>query len=162
MKSLTLIAIALFIVSLTAVFFYDSNQLTHKQPAFQFKPLYAFAPGDAVSAFNAFFFVFIVSLLLFGMGSVVAMILEGLKYGYLLFSAFNGVAVSGFHVFDLLFVIPQIMACVAATTLGAGLILDYRGKSSLFPYWNYAVRYFFFGIAVTGALLLIRPIMVSL
>lgn len=157
MKSLTLVAIVLFFVAFAGVYFYNSNQITNGEEEFRFLPLYAFVPGEALSVFNAFFFAFIVSLLLFGFGSVVAMALEGLKYGYLL-----SVAPSvGFHFFDLIFVVPELMACVAATTLGAGLILDYRGKASLFPYWNYSLRYFLFGFLLTVVLLGIRPFLVA-
>ncbi|MFH1247020.1 MAG: hypothetical protein V1644_01440 [Candidatus Micrarchaeota archaeon] len=161
MKSLTLVAIVLFFVAFAGVYFYNSSQAENNGELFQFKPPYAFVPGDMLSTFNAFFFVFIVSLLLFGMGSVVSMPLEGLKYGTLFYGYVNGV-ITGFHFFDLLFVIPQLMACVAATTLAAGLILDYRGKTSLFPYWNSAVRYFAFGLFITIILLGIRPFLVGL
>jgi len=161
MKSLTLVAIALFFVAFAGVYLYNSNQVANDLPGFEFKPPYAFVPGDGLSAFNAFFFVFIVSLLLFGIGGVVSMTLEGLKYGSLFSSSLAGI-VTGFHFFDLLFVIPQLMACFAATTLGAGLILDYRGKASLFPYWNYAVRYFVFGLLLTIVLLGLRPFLVFL
>ena len=157
MKSLTLLAIVMFFVAFGAIYFYNVSQTT----PFEFKPIYAFVPGDVLSAFNAFFFVFIVSLLLFGVGGLVAMTLEGLKFGSLLFFTLAG-NVTGFHFFDLLFVIPEVMACIAATTLGAGLILDYRGKSSLFPYWNYAIRYFIFGLLLTVVLLGLRPFLVGL
>lgn len=161
MKSLTLVAIVLFFAAFIGIYVYNSSQVTNNVAPFEFKPLYAFVPGDALSAFNAFFFVFIVSLLLFGIGGMVSMLLEGLKYGYLFSSSVNGI-VTGFHFFDLLFIVPQLMACVAATTLGAGLVLDYRGKTSLFPYWNYAIRYFVFGFLLTAVLIFIRPFLVFL
>ena len=66
MKSLTLVAIALFFIAFIGVYFYNSGQAANNLPGFEFKPPYAFVPGDTISAFNAFFFVFIVSLLLFG------------------------------------------------------------------------------------------------
>ncbi len=161
MKSLTLVAILLFFVAFLGVYFYNSDQASKNLPGFEFKPLYAYSPGDAISSLNAFFFVLIVSLLLFGIGGVVSMTLEGFKYGYLLQTYLAG-AVTGFHLFDLLFIVPQLMACVAATTLGAGLIRDYRGKSSVFPYWNYSVRYFIFGLAMTIVLILVRMLLVPL
>ena len=157
MKSLTFFAVALFFLAFGGVYFYNANQLQNSNLVFKFQPLYAFAPGDVLSVFNAFFFVFIVSLLLFGLGGVVSMAHEGAKYGYLLSTISRP---SGFHVFDLFFIVPQLMACIAATTLGAGLILDYRGKSSLFPYWNYALRYFGLGLFITIVLIGIRPFLV--
>ncbi len=159
MKSLTLIAILLFFLAFSGTYVYNVGQSSSGGKLFEFRPPYAFVPGDVASTFNAFFFVFIVSLLLFGVGGIVSMTLEGLKYGYLFSSSAAGIA-TGFHVFDLLFVVPQLMACVAATTLGAGLILDYRGKTSLFPYWNYAVRYFAFGLFITIILIGLRPLLV--
>ncbi|MFH0713668.1 MAG: hypothetical protein V1722_03905, partial [Candidatus Micrarchaeota archaeon] len=119
----------------------------------------AFVPGELFSEINAFFFVLIVSLLLFGLGGVVAMPLEGLKYGSMLFAMFSG-QVSNFHVFDLLFIIPQLLACVAATTLSSGLISDYRGKGNVFSYWNRAVKYFILGIVLLVVLLVVRQFMV--
>ncbi len=161
MKSLTLAAVLLFFVAFTGVYLYNSMQATEGNVPFEFKPPYAFAPGDLVSNVNAFFFVFLLSLLLFGVGGIVSMALEGLKFGYLLSASLAGIA-TGFHLFDLLFIIPELMACIAATTLGAGLILDYRGKASLFPYWNYSIRYFSFGLFIMAALLAVRPFLVTL
>ncbi len=161
MKSLTFTAIVLFFVALAGVYVYNVGQAASGAQLFEFKPFYSYAPGDALSTFNAFFFVFVASLLLFGLGAILSMLLEGMKYGYLLSVLFTG-GPTTFHVFDLLFVVPQIMACIAATTLGAGLILDYRGKSSLFPYWNYGVRYFLFALLITIVLLAVRPLLVSL
>lgn len=161
MKSLTFIAIVLFFLALAGMYVYNTGQAASGQPFFEFKPFYSYVPGDVTSTFNAFFFVFIVSLLLFGLGSVISMSLEGAKYGYLLSLLFTGASTT-FHIFDLLFIVPQIMACIAATTLGAGLILDYRGKSSLFPYWNYSIRYFLFALMITIVLLGVRPLLVAL
>ncbi|MBI4406780.1 hypothetical protein HY571_02605 [Candidatus Micrarchaeota archaeon] len=161
MKSLTFVAIILFFIALAGTYVYNVGQASAGEKLFEFRPVYSYVPGEVLSTFNAFFFVFIASLLLFGLGAILSMLLEGAKYGYLLSVLFTGGS-TAFHVFDLLFVVPQIMACIAATTLGAGLILDYRGKSSLFPYWNYGVRYFLFALLITLVLLGMRPFMVSL
>ncbi len=159
MKSLTLVAVVLFFAAFAGTYVYNVEQAAAEKPIFEFKPLYAYVPGDVLSTFNAFFFVFIVSLLLFGIGGVFSMLLEGLKYGYLTSLLMAG-SLTSFHLFDLLFIVPELMAFIAATTLGAGLVLDYRGKASLFPYWNYAVRYFAMGLFITIILLAVRPFLV--
>ncbi len=154
MKSLTLLAFALFFVFTFGVYFYNSS--THSN--FAFSPPYGFTAGDGVSSFNGFFFTFIASLLLFGLGAVVAMAIEGLKFGSML----SAILISSQgHLYDVLFAVPVLVACMAATTLAAGLVLDYRGKASVFPYWNYAIKYFAVGLALNIALILVRSVVVT-
>ncbi len=159
MKSLTIVALLAFLVAFAAVYFYNSDQNAKHLTTVKVTPPYAFSPGETIGEFNAFFFVFIASLLLFGIGGIAAMLLEGAKYGYFASKLMTG-APTLFTFFDLLFIIPLVLSCIAATTLAAGLILDYRGKGSMWSYWSNAAKFFGFGLALLVILVIARPFVV--
>ncbi len=163
MKSLTIVALLAFLVAFAAIYFYNSDQTAKHLPTVKVTPPYAFSPGETIGEFNAFFFVFIASLLLFGIGGIVSMLSEGAKYGYFaskLMSDAPTTASTSFTFFDLLFILPLVLSCIAATTLAAGLIMDYRGKGSMWSYWSNAAKFFGFGLALLVILIIARPFVV--
>lgn len=99
-----------------------------------FRPPYFYEPGDYWSYLNAFFFTLVVSSLFFGASAPIALAIEGAKYGsYLSTGAMAPV--------DLVFVVPSLVASIAASTLGQGVVADYRNQGSLFDYWAVALLY---------------------
>ncbi|MFQ5405866.1 MAG: hypothetical protein ACE5DI_01775 [Candidatus Micrarchaeia archaeon] len=115
---------------------------------------YVFVPGDWLSIVNSFFFVFLLSLLFFGFGGPVAMGFEGAKYAYF----FVGGQMS---YFDIVFVVPQLLAVISASVLGQGAIDDYRGKGSVFVSGMQASKFFALGVGVLVVLLFLRPFLVG-
>ena len=114
-------SLVFFIVVFIAVFAYN-NFSTEKVVI---KPPYFFTPGDAVSQVNSLAFVFFFSLLAFGLSATLALGIEAAKYS----SLFSAGAIGGF---DLLFILPSLLAAFAACELGQGILDDYEGKGSLF------------------------------
>ena len=111
------------------------------------QPPYRFVAGDTASQLNAYFFVFIFSLLFFGFSAFLAMGVEGLKYASF-FSSGNMAA------YDLLFVAPQILAMIAAAELGEGIMNDFEARESIFENenWKKALFYLAFGFVLTVVL----------
>ena len=93
-------------------------------PAFSFGPPYWFRPGDLWGEFNSFAFVAFASLLFFGAGGVVALAVEGLKWGSL-FSSAVLVPV------NYLFIVPELLACMAMVWLGKAVLDDLENHASL-------------------------------
>lgn len=116
---------------------------------FSFQPPYAFAVGDPLSMVTAFAFAFLFSLLFFGYSAPLAMIFEGVKYGYLY-------ARGGMPFFDLFFAVPAVFACYSAILLGRSAWDDFKGTGSLFKGWRRAFKYFMAGAVLLGFLLLAR------
>lgn len=130
------LSLLFFIIAMAGVFGYN-NFYAEKIVV---RPPYFFQPGDVASHVNAVAFVFFFSLLAFGLSSVLALGIEGAKYGSLISTG----AMSGFEV---VYVVPAILACFAATELGQGVLDDYEGKGNLLKNAQMAL------VALAGALL---------
>lgn len=145
MNGISLLAFAVLIASFFGVIAYNAIP---GNAAVSYSPPYYFAKSDWVGYANSFAFVLVFSLLFFGLGAPAAMAIEGLKYG-VLFSA--GVL----PVSDLSFLIPEILAMLAACTLGEGVINDWSGKGIIFNYWSEGMRYLAFGLASLAILVFV-------
>lgn len=119
-----------------------------------FTPPYYFKTGDWISLFNAFSFVFVVSLLFFGMGAPIALGAEGLKYASLY-------SLSGMHWFDFSFILPEFIACFAAISLAQGVLSDYEGRESIKNYFHSSVKNLLLGLALLCFLIIARGIIVK-
>ncbi|MFH1199601.1 MAG: hypothetical protein V1708_00880, partial [Candidatus Micrarchaeota archaeon] len=115
------------------------------EPGIAIHPPYYFNPQEISSQFNAFFFVFLFSLLFFGLSAPVALAIEGAKYGTMLSSAAP-------NAFDFAFAIPQVLAAYSAILLGQGVFNDFGSEKSVFDAWSVALKYFIAGLALTAAL----------
>lgn len=116
------------------------------------KPPYAYVQGDYWSELNAFFFVFVFSLLFFGFASPIALGIEGAKHSSNLFL--------GAPLYDLFFLVPAIVACLSATWLGQGLYADFEGRVYVFKAWPKAALYFDVALLLLAVLLALRPTIV--
>lgn len=116
----------------------DPNSQAIIKPPYHFNVgsnLYAYSSDTILSFINAFFFTFIFSLLFFGYAAPIAMAIEGMKYGSL-------ISLNLIPYYDALFLVPQLIACVAATLIGQGIIYDYKGEGNIFEYWRRGAMYF--------------------
>jgi hypothetical protein len=116
-------------------------------------PPYAYTPGDYWSELNSFFFVFVFSLLFFGFASPVALGIEGAKHASSL--------LAGAPYYDLLFIVPAVVACLSATWLGQGLYADLEGRIYVFKAWPRAAVYFDIALVLLAVLLALRPTVVA-
>ncbi|MFH0835677.1 MAG: hypothetical protein V1834_00770 [Candidatus Micrarchaeota archaeon] len=147
MRTLAIFSLVVFAVAFAGVYVHNE---TTTGPALQIIPPYHYETGELWSLLNAFLFVTIVSALLFGVAAPIALGIEGLKYG----SMFS---LKTMPVYDLVFIVPQLFACLAATTLAHGTLEDYQGRGSLGDYWREAIKYFLIGLLLLGLLIFIRP-----
>ncbi len=114
-----------------------------------FAPPYYYAPEDVFTPLNAFFFSFIFSLLFFGYGAPLAMLVEGLKFSSYYVNGIIGAV-------DLLFFIPNALAVLAAIRLGHAALQDLRGEGSVLDEWSNSVKYFAAGLGLLGVLFLAK------
>ncbi len=107
--------------------------------------------GGVLGILNAYFFVFVFSLLFFGFSAFLAMGAEGLKYA-------SFISTGSMPGYDLMFLLPQFLAVVAATELGEGVMNDFEGRESIFENdnWKHAFVYFAAGLALTVVLVAVR------
>ena len=123
-------------------------------PAVVFAPPYSFRLGDVISYFNAYFFVLVFSLLLFGFSAPIAMGIEGAKYATLLSTqAMNG--------YDLLFIIPELMAAYSAAVIGQSVLGDFESNETVFSDWNNAMKFFIGSLLVLIVLIVGRTYFVK-
>ena len=115
------------------------------EPSIAFRPPYYFEENSIASEFNAFFFVFLFSLLFFGLTAPVALAIEGAKYGTL-------ISMPSPQTFDFAFAIPQVLAAYSAVLLGQAVLNDIGSEKSVFDAWGIALKYFAAGILLTAAL----------
>jgi hypothetical protein len=127
---------------------YDFSKSQVYEGSQPFVTPYYFVVNELTSAINAYFFVFIFSLLFFGYSAPIAMGIEGAKYGSLLA---HGIM----NVFDLIFIFPQLLGAYSAILLGQGVIDDIEGKT-IFENWGRALKFFLIGLAITVFLFLVR------
>ena len=120
-----------------------------------FAPPYFFSKGDDWSFISAFAFVFVFSTLFFGLSAPVAMAVEGLKFGSLL-------SAGQMPAYDLVFLVPEIFAMLAATGLGEAVMSDYSGKKSIYESWSANFSYLAVGVALLVAFILLRQPVLSL
>ncbi len=146
MDRLLLLTLVAFVVCFAGVYYVNSTSASDQ---FEFVPPYYFETGEVFAIINSFLFVFIFSLLFFGYGAPIAMAVEGLKYGSLY-------SLKALPEFDLLFVVPQALACYSAVLLGKSALDDFGGKGSLFEAWRPAFKYFVVSAVLLGALLVVR------
>ncbi|MFH1750150.1 MAG: hypothetical protein ABH863_00560 [Candidatus Micrarchaeota archaeon] len=104
---------------------------------------YNYIAGSFTSHLNAYFFVFVFSLLFFGYSTPIALGLEGAKHA--------SAMLHGANPFELVFIIPSLIGAYAAIVLGQGVLEDIEGNS-VFEKWNAAVKFFAIGLALTVAL----------
>ena len=83
------------------------------------------------------------------------MAFEGAKYAQFF-------ALGQMKYFDVVFIVPQLLAVISATVLGQGIVDDYRGKKSVFVSGVTAAKFFALGLALVIVLLLVRPFLVDL
>jgi|GEM_PF-952235 len=149
MNALSLVAFGVLLVSFFGVFFYNVVPGAEKVT---YAPPYYFIKDDALSYLNAYFFVLIFSLLLFGMGAPVAMAIEGTKYAVLM---------SVLPLYDLVFIIPELCAMLAATKLGEGVMADWSGEGNIYNYWSEGIKLALIGFALLIVLMFARPFVLS-
>jgi len=149
MNALSILAFGVLLVSFFGVYAYNSipgtDQVTYAPP-------YYFIKDDALSYLTAFFFVLIFSLLLFGLGAPIAMAIEGTKYA---------VIVSVFPVYDLVFIVPELCAMLAAAKLGEGVMADWSGEGNIYKYWSEGIKLALIGFALLLVLMFARPFVLS-
>lgn len=116
-------------------------------------PPFSFQPGDFISQLNAFFFVFIFSLLFFGYSAPIALAIEGARYASLLLKGTG-------YTFDMLFIFPEAIAAYSAIVLGQGVLNDVDG-ASVFEKWSGAVRYFVIAFALMVGLFVARMFLIK-
>jgi len=149
MNALSLLAFGVLIISFFGVFAYNTLPGMEKVT---YAPPYYFIKDDALSYVNAYFFVLIFSLLLFGMGAPVAMAIEGTKYAVL---------ISILPLYDMVFVIPELCAMLAATKLGEGVMADWSGEGNIYNYWSEGIKLALIGVALLVVFMAARPFMLS-
>ncbi len=149
MNAVSLLAFGVLIVSFFGVFAYNSMPGTDKVT---YAPPYYFIKDDALSYLNAYFFVLIFSLLLFGMGAPVAMAIEGTKYAVL---------VSILPVYDLVFILPELCAMLAAAKLGEGVMADWSGEGNIYNYWSEGIKLALIGFGLLLLLMFARSFLLS-
>ncbi len=143
--SLTVLSVIVFVIAFAAVF---AAQAT-LGATLEFKPPYYYAPENALSVINSFFFVFFFSLLFFGYAAPLALGVEAVKYA----SYFSSGAANAF---DLIFAAPGILAALSAVHLGHGVLRDLRGEGSVFDEFSVAARLFIAGAVLLGVLLVAK------
>ncbi|MFH1779769.1 MAG: hypothetical protein ABH803_01330 [Candidatus Micrarchaeota archaeon] len=117
-----------------------------------FEPPYYFIKGsDPLSVINAFFFVFLISLLFFGTIAPLAWAIEGLKYGSLL-------SIHRIASFDVLFIIPQFLATYSAILFGIALNNDLQSKENFFNHWHKAILSLLAGLILLGVLIVLKSL----
>lgn len=138
------------LVALSACFagVYFVNSSGAGEPVF-IAPPYHSQVGDAGSFVASFAFVFLFSLLFFGYAAPVALAIEGLKYASLF-------TVRGLPWFDLLFILPEVLACYSAILLGHSALAEFTSSGSLFSSWRRAFKYFMVAAVLFGVLLVAR------
>lgn len=161
MNLVSIISFAVLLLSIVGVYYLDATATAIAKEngttpeLFQFTPPYYFQNSELISYFTAFFFAFLFSLLFFGFGSIIAAGIEGLKFGTILTSIlFTTTSTYGYV--DLLFIIPQILAILAASQLGQGVINDYHARGNINEDLKTASVYFVIGLILTGVFYFIR------
>ncbi|MBU1197861.1 hypothetical protein KJ765_05125 [Candidatus Micrarchaeota archaeon] len=157
MNLLAILSVLALVIGTTFVAYsnFDLGSMTFlENPAVTFHPPYAFQAGDWVSTLNAFFFVFLFSMLFFGLSAPIAMGLEGAKFGSLL-------STGTVHAYDYVFVIPQLLGAYAAILLGQGVLRDFGGKETVFVNWGGAFKFFAAGLLLTVVLIALRSMVVN-
>jgi hypothetical protein len=109
---------------------------------------YSYIPGEWLSEVNAFFFVFVLSLLFYGMSAPIALGIEALKYGSL-------ISIGTANPFTIIFFGPQLVACYSAVLLGQGILRDYEEKEVLYRNAKRAAKYFLFALALLVVFILV-------
>ncbi len=153
MNSLSYFSVIVFFACFAAVFFINSQAIQNQSNLFSFNPPYA--ESGLIGVFNAFFFVFVFSLLFFGFTAPVAMGVQGLVLASQ-YSAFIGGLNKNFSYWSFALIIPQFFAVFAATSLGEGVIKDYEGKGSVYTGWNEAIKFFLIGLGLLILIILIK------
>ncbi len=132
---------------------FDPQTVSFKNPpTLQFTPPYSFNPGEWVGPLNAFFFVFLFSLLFFGLSTPLALGTEGAKFGSMLST--------GGPPYDFVFIIPEILAAQSAVLLGQGVLRDFGSENTVFASWTAAAKYFAAGLALTLILVAARSLVI--
>lgn len=137
---------ALFLVCFLSVYSFNAFNPGEE---YRFDAPYSFEVGGLVSIVTSYFFVFITSLLFFGYGAPIALAVEGVKYASLF-------SLSALPAFDLLFIVPQFLACYSAVRIGEGALEDFANRGSLYSRWRDAFKYFMISLVLLAVLLLLR------
>lgn len=152
MNGVSLISLVVLMACFLGVLVYNAGQSGVDR--YYFSPPYYYKLGDGFAMAVAFSFVLTFSLLFFGLAAPAAMAVEGLKFG----SFFSAGLIPAY---DLILIIPQVLAMLAATTIGEGVMADWSGKSTIFDYWAEGMKYAVGGLIFLGAYVFIRPFVVS-
>jgi len=115
----------------------------------RFAPPYYYASGDVFGVTNAFAFAFLFSLLFFGYGGPVAMLVEGAKHASFL-------ATGAATALDAAFALPSLLACLSGVALGQSALREWRGEGSFFEDWGGGARLFIAGAVLLGVLLVAK------
>jgi hypothetical protein len=132
---------------------YDFTTNKAKADANVFNAPYYFVSGEFISYINAYLFVFVFSLLFFGLSAPIAFIIEGGKYASLL--VHNQIVP-----FDFVFLLPELLVAYSAILLGRGVLDDFEGKT-LFESWNASIKFFGISFGLLVLMFLIRMFMVK-
>ncbi|MEK6843157.1 MAG: hypothetical protein AABY04_01595 [Candidatus Micrarchaeota archaeon] len=127
---------------------FDFEKGKAKEGAFTFTPPYYYAPNEWVSQVNAFFFVFLFSLLFFGYSAPIATGIEGAKYAAILLAGTGSF-------FDFAFIVPELLAVYSATLLGQGVLNDFEGQT-VFEHWGKALKVFGIAFCMLAILIVAR------
>ena len=152
MNGIALLSLLVLLLSLGGIFVYNSIPGGDK---FFYAPPYFFKRGDMLGFVSAFAFVLVFSLLFFGLATPVAMLVEGLKFGSLL-------SAGQMPAYDLVFLVPEIFAMLAATGLGEAVMLDYSEKKTIYETWSANASYLTVGALLLAVFIVLRQPVLSL
>lgn len=161
MNLISTLSLAVLLITVVGVYYLDATaSATAKENAspaelFQYTPPYYFQPNDLVSNLTAFAFAFLFSLLFFGFSGVITGAIEGLKFGSIL-SSILFTTTNTYGYIDILFIIPQILAILAASTLGQGVINDYHSRGNMADELKTTAKYLAIGLILTIAFYVIK------
>jgi hypothetical protein len=149
MNATSLIAFAALFLAFVGVFAYQS----YSGQMVNYNPPYFFGIESWMGNVNAFSFVFIFSMLFFGMGAPAAMAMEGAKFASIY-------PVVPFY--DMLFIVPEVFAMLAAARLGEGVMADWSGEGNIYLHWREGIKFLAIGLAFLALLTFLRPVVVPL
>ena len=161
MNLISILSLAVLLVSIVGVYYIDASATAiakengSQAELFQFTTPYYFQAGDLTAYFSAFFFAFLFSLLFFGFSGIITGVIEGLKFGTILTSILFTTTAMYSYV-DLLFIIPQVFAILAASTLGQGVINDYHARGNIREELTTSAKYLAIGLILTAIFYVIK------
>ncbi|MBI5035805.1 hypothetical protein HZC09_00525 [Candidatus Micrarchaeota archaeon] len=130
MKVLLIVSLVFFAAVFVGVYAYNSAY----PDKIVLQPPYAYVPGDMASEASSLVFVFVLSLLFFGYSAPIALGIEAAKYASM-------ISTNALPVTHAAFILPAMLASVAAVYLGQGLLKDYKGEGNWIDYAQKSAYY---------------------